>query len=178
MSRFPAVLLLLLAWVGCAGGTETAPPTQPAQTPAKQAPVPSEGKAMPSQSFRFSATFTENIPAQPPGKVFEVPVKLKNTSTEPWPGDVLAPSNKPLCAAYHLYSPGGEQTLREGIRTMITSSVQPGEEITLVLRVKAPDASGKYLLEPDIVQERVVWFSLSMKDSPPPRLAFEVKAAQ
>jgi hypothetical protein len=47
----------------------------------------------------------------------------------------------------------------DGLRTALPHDIAPGEDVTLQAAVKAPYMSGEYLLEFDMVQERVCWFA-------------------
>ncbi len=47
----------------------------------------------------------------------------------------------------------------DGVRTALPQRVAPGERLSLQPVVRAPDAAGEYLLEWDMLQEDVTWFS-------------------
>jgi hypothetical protein len=49
--------------------------------------------------------------------------------------------------------------LWEGERLEIPKSMAPGESVARFMTVTAPDEAGEYLLQPDLVEEFVAWFS-------------------
>jgi len=146
--------LLSLVLLGCSSGGDKQSPPQPVF----RAEVRETGP-LPAAAFSCALSLPAAVPAMQPGEVVNLQVSIKNTSSVAWPGNALAKTAKPLCAAYHIRSVTGTLILWDGNRTPITTEVAPGSEVTLVLRVKAPSTPGKYVLQPDLVQENVAWFS-------------------
>lgn len=87
-------------------------------------------------------------------------VRVRNVSTEAWPTDpALAPSER-IHLSYHWRSPAGEPLpFPEPVRVYFSRTLEPGEDETVSCHVRAPDVAGQYLLELDLVQENVAWFS-------------------
>lgn len=150
----PFLFLLPLVLLGCSSGGDTQAPPMPA--PKTQTSV---AGPLPAAAFSCALSLPASIPAMQPGEVVNVQVSIKNTSSVTWPCNALAKTAQPLCAAYHICSASGAPILWDGNRTPITTEVASGSEITLVLKVKAPNTPGKYVLQPDLVQENVAWFS-------------------
>lgn len=168
-------LILLLSLMACSGGDTAPAPTAPQAPPPP--PQPAEGTPLAAEAFSFSVSLLGPLPQLTPGQMVEVPVVVRNTSPAAWPGDTLAPTLRPLSLSYHLYTQAGEKAVWDGARTKVTSTVPAGGEISLSMRLKAPDAPGSYLLEPDLVQDRVAWFAGRMKEGGPEKLPLEVRAA-
>jgi hypothetical protein len=52
----------------------------------------------------------------------------------------------------------GRTVVRDDVRVALPRDLGPHEEVELLLTVTAPKEPGGYLLELDMVQERVAWF--------------------
>lgn len=92
-----------------------------------------------------------------PDSFTDVPVTLSNRGWLTWQSTQL-----PVFAlSYHWLSIDTEDVLiYDGLRTPFTAPVEPGEEVTVHARVRAPGYPGTYLLVWDIVQEHRTWLSL------------------
>jgi hypothetical protein len=107
--------------------------------------------------FNMQITIDNAPQNMKPGATTTVPVKVKNTSSEKWVRD----SANPINLSYHWRNEADKKsTVWDGMRTIITKDVAPGEEIALLPRVKAPKA-GNYVLEFDMVLDgpNGGWFS-------------------
>jgi hypothetical protein len=98
------------------------------------------------------------------GQKETVRVKIKNNSDVTWwargaPVNTRS-DNKFYVAAGNrwLKSDGGLLTNMDG-RYGISKDLAPGEEVELPLTVTAPADPGEYVLEVDVLQEGVAWFS-------------------
>jgi hypothetical protein len=129
----------------------------------------STGVPMAPASFAFSARQNGPIPPLVAGAVRDIAFVFKNESSLPWPARSLAETDKPMGAAYHILDPNGDVFMFEGFRSLITADVPPGHELVIELHVKAPDKPGRYLLQPDVLQETVSWFGMTppRKNNPP-----------
>jgi hypothetical protein len=88
-------------------------------------------------------------------------------------------ANPPVFLAYHWFAtatPGAPAVVRDGMRT----SLRAGEGLSeWVMRVRSPSEPGKYLLQVDIVEEGVTWFSEKAADrSAFPRYSIEVRSEE
>jgi SAM-dependent methyltransferase len=82
-------------------------------------------------------------------------VRLQNASDVTWPADdryLLRLGNHWLHADARLY-------LMDDGRTPLPHDLAPGQETELALAICSPPVPGRYLLEIDMVQEMVGWFS-------------------
>ncbi|MCP4896189.1 MAG: sulfatase-like hydrolase/transferase [bacterium] len=77
--------------------------------------------------------------------------------------------------AYHWLDLDGKVVVLDGKRTSLIRDVSPGEEIRLDAIVVAPARPGEYLLQWDLVHERVCWFA---QRDPTPLLPVPVTVTQ
>ena len=92
-----------------------------------------------------------------PDGVNDVPVTLSNRGWLTWQS-AHAPA---FALSYHWLSVDTEEVvIYDGLRTPFPQAVDPGEEIELQARVRAPGYPGTYLLIWDVVQEQRTWLSL------------------
>jgi len=61
-------------------------------------------------------------------------------------------------ASYHWLDPLGNPIVWDGPRTALQFPVAPGEEVELVLALRAPQPPGRYRLAVDLVEEFRYWF--------------------
>lgn len=101
----------------------------------------------------------ETIQAQP-GEVVTVPVQVTNSGERVWTSD--GPSFFAL--GYHLLDESGETITYDGARSRLAADVVPGETVVIQGSIVAPEEAGAYIIEWDMVQEAVTWFS--WKDTP------------
>jgi hypothetical protein len=86
---------------------------------------------------------------------------VQNTSHERWPSRGATR----VQLSYHWTDADGRTTVRGGPRTPLPSDVPPGETVTLVQRLLAPEVPGDYTVTLDLVREQVAWFSDKDPDS-------------
>lgn len=81
-----------------------------------------------------------------------IKVNVKNNGTMVW-----TPAEKNgVDLSYHILN--NNKAINEGQRASLPGNVETGQEVSLDLKVKAPNQPGKYNLELDMVQENVTWF--------------------
>jgi O-antigen ligase len=87
----------------------------------------------------------------------EIPVSLSNRGWLTWQSASL-----PVFAlSYHWLTPDSEEVVAyDGLRTPFPQPVEPGGDVTLHARVRAPGYPGSYLLVWDVVQEHRTWLSV------------------
>jgi hypothetical protein len=90
----------------------------------------------------------------PAGSVRLVEIEVENLGDEWWPAAEAEPE---IRAAYRWLDPSGAKHA-EGPRSLFTETVAPGQTTRLMLVVETPARAGAYVLEADIVHERVRWF--------------------
>ena len=85
--------------------------------------------------------------------VVQLPVKVTNNSTTPFQcGDHT------FGLSYHLLSDDGMMLKRDNARHFFKEQLKPGEKRIVALSILAPEETGNYLVEIDIVWEGVTWF--------------------
>jgi hypothetical protein len=108
------------------------------------------------------------------GEIYDVAVTVRNDSVVTWP----ATGANRVALSYHFLDPKTEQIVHLlGYRTYLPRDLQPGEEVTLDMRIYALRRPGAYLLMWDMVQESpdpegTVWFSI--KSGTPPLVPVEI----
>ena len=83
-----------------------------------------------------------------------VKVALQNTSNEIYSSTY----KNPIFIAYHWLDKNGRIIIQDGMRTKLPCDIYPNDKITFEIQVLAPDDTGDYVLEIDLVQELVCWF--------------------
>jgi hypothetical protein len=90
------------------------------------------------------------------GEVFTTTVVVTNTSVRTWPSAGV----RPVYLSYHWIQPdSGRVLILDGERTSLPHDLAPGEATTVTALVKVPPVTGALLLQWDLVQEDVTWFS-------------------
>ncbi|MBZ5587702.1 MAG: LTA synthase family protein [Acidobacteriia bacterium] len=90
----------------------------------------------------------------------DITMRLKNLGSETWSeaaGDHLS---------YHWRKPDGSVVEWDGMRARFRQPVRPGEAVELVARVHAPEASGRWLFEWEMVREQVAWYGPPVGGAP------------
>ena len=105
--------------------------------------------------FQVEWSACDAPPEVAPGEEFHAVVKLRNRSPHRWPHQGAAR----VRLSYHWRGPDGERIGFGGLRSELPTGVEPDQEITSWLAVKAPDQPGRYQLEVDPLFENVAWFS-------------------
>jgi O-antigen biosynthesis protein len=111
-----------------------------------------------TQPNRLGAQYTivEPIPQATIDQPLLLHVRVRNTGAEPWPHR----GAHPITLSYHWLDTQGKQIDFEGVRTMLSAPLRPGESAELTLQAEPPPRAGDYLLALDMVEEGVNWFSL------------------
>jgi hypothetical protein len=159
------IILIVLAAFAAQGAcsktnrTTNNPGSAQSQTTQKESPA-----ALPDEAFKAYITLDD-----PPAKLrtsepVVVQVRFRNDSPVFWwsrGGPInTRPDNKFYIAAGNrwLKSDGSLLTSMDG-RYGISKDLKPGEENEVPLKITAPKDAGEYILEVDLVQEGVAWFS-------------------
>jgi peptidoglycan hydrolase-like amidase len=90
-----------------------------------------------------------------PGTPYRLPITVTNTGLAPWP----ATGSSPVRLSYHWLDAAGRMAIWDGARTDLPREIAPGESVSLNALVVAPAQPGSYLLQWDLLQENVSWFS-------------------
>ena len=157
-SLFPVLLALalLVAAAGCKRSASTANTSAPA--PART-PGP-----MPDAAFKAQLTLPDPPAKLRAGQQERVQVHIKNASDVFWwarGGEVNDRNDNYfyIAAGNRWLKPDGTIYNDSDGRYGIGKDLKPGEETEVPLLVNAPKDPGDYLLEVDLIQEQVSWFS-------------------
>jgi len=153
-------------FVYACGGNPVNKPSNVGTPPAAVSPTPSGETplALPTNGFKAEITMIDPPAKLRTGQKENLRVKIKNASDVVWwarGGRInTRPDNKFYIAVGNrwLKSDGSLLTNMDG-RYGIGKDLKPGEETEVPLQVTAPKEAGDYLLEVDLVQEQVAWFS-------------------
>ena len=107
------------------------------------------------------------------GERSAVPVRVTNLSEAIWLTDI--PGGRHICIANHWLDANGVTVVPDDGRARLPRDLKPGESVDVTLDVTAPAAPGSYLLDVDLVQERICWFA--ERGSRTGRVPVEVRAA-
>ena len=118
----------------------------------------SDEKGMRPQSIADDAFRAEIVPADKTleieaGAIDKIAVSVRNASTAPWPDDRF------VNLGNHWRHANGEVERLDDGRASMYRTVGPGDTIDLTLEMQAPNETGAYLLELDLVIEGVAWFA-------------------
>jgi hypothetical protein len=90
------------------------------------------------------------------GEVFTTTVSVTNSGVRTWSAGGVRPVN----ISYHWIQPGSRRVLiLDGARTALPRDLAPGESAAVSAFVKVPPLTGTLVLQWDLVQEDVAWFS-------------------
>ncbi len=115
-------------------------------------------KGEPASKFNAIYTEVEDSPdSMSANLIYNFSIKVKNTGAVTWTRD----SGNGFFLGYHWIDfESKEMVVFDGNRCFLPGrEIAPGEEATFNLKVTAPSESGKYILQIDMVQEDVTWFS-------------------
>lgn len=92
-----------------------------------------------------------------PDSFNEIPVTLANRGRITWQSD-----QTPVFAlSYHWLTGDTEEVvIYDGVRTSFSQPVEPGGDVSVMARVRAPGYPGTYVLVWDVVQEHRTWLSV------------------
>ena len=92
-----------------------------------------------------------------PDSFNDIDVTLTNEGRLSW----QSTAEPPFALSYHFLNADTEDLIVfDGLRTPFARPIDPGEDVTMKARVRAPGYPGTYLLIWDVVQEHRTWLSL------------------
>jgi hypothetical protein len=124
-------------------------------------------RLVPNRDFNVRAQIepqADQIEAQT-GQTVVLPVRVLNQSPIAFQKGL-----SPFGLSYHLLRDDGTLVQFDNKRSFFWNPLGPGEERIIPLQVQAPDKSGVYLLEIDIVWEGVTWFKAKNNPAPSCRM--------
>jgi len=173
-----AALLCALALASCGGRPQPAAGNAARSNNAPPAPKPGATPGpLPDAAFKAEITLPDPPTKLRAGQKETVQVRVRNASNVFWwarGGETNdRPDNKFYIAAGDRWlKPDGSLVTNMDGRYGVPKDLKPGDETELPLAVTAPKEPGDYILEVDLVQEAVSWFS--EKGSPTARAKITV----
>jgi hypothetical protein len=158
--RFGKLFVVTLACALLAAGCGGRPSGNTASAPAaKSTPGP-----LPEPAFKAQLTLPGAPAKLRAGQKETIQVHIKNASDVFWwaRGGELNDRNDNwfyIAAGNRWLRPDGSLITDMDGRYGISKDLKPGEETEVPLIITAPKEPGEYLLEVDLVQEQVAWFS-------------------
>ena len=109
-----------------------------------------------------------------PGESVNLRVKVKNVSGAVWPTNGQEDRKYQVRLGNHWRDTNERMIAINDGRTQLPYDLKPGYEVELPLAITAPQTPGSYILEFDMVQERVTWFA-DVEESPSLKMKVIVK---
>ena len=121
---------------------------------------------LPSEGFRARLALPD-LPASaglaaemvPAGRQKILTVRVRNESPIVWPALGDADGRYQIKLGSHWLSERGDLVADDDGRTLLPYDLRPGDEVELPLLVTTPNRPGRYILQVDLVQEGIAWFS-------------------
>ena len=126
--------------------------------PEANRPWTTRREPLPDSAFRAKVSAIECPSTAWAGSRFELIVRVKNLSDVTWSATGAEHHQFWLRLGNHWLDEQKQVVRFDDGRTSLPWDIGPGEEIDLFLTIDVPKAPGRYLLELDMVQERVSWF--------------------
>ena len=117
----------------------------------------SAAHALPASGYAAGISMLECPQSLAPSEVAIVRVAITNLGSAVWQHDI--PAGRHITVANHWLSPSGGVVIADDGRARLMTTMAPGNRAEIELGVRAPDTVGEYLLEIDLVQERICWFA-------------------
>ena len=153
-----AALACALAAAGACGRSKTG------NTANSNKPGPRIAGPLPDNAFKAQLTLPDPPTKLRAGQKETVQVRLKNASQVFWWARGAEFNDRPdnmfyIAAGNRWLKPDGSLVTNMDGRYGISANLKPGEETEVPLGITAPKEPGEYILEVDLVQEAVAWFS-------------------
>ena len=117
----------------------------------------SAAHGLPASGYAAGISILEWPRSLAPSGAAIVRVAVTNVSNAVWQHDI--PAGRHITVANHWLSQSGELVIADDARARLTETMAPDSRAEIELAVRAPDTAGEYLLEIDLVQERICWFA-------------------
>ena len=138
------------------------------RSPELQAGDADRSMERPLSTFNEEITSTVKDLTVTSGGSFEIPVTIKNPTSEAWSGT----GKYPVTVSYKWFDNGAMLPI-EGDRTMLPANLPPGASVTLAVKGSAPTSGENLVIKVTMVQEGVAWFMI--KGSAPLELPVKIK---
>ena len=142
---------LAVALAGCGGYAGDSKPAVAGSSPVNVSPLP-------DSAYKAAITLENPPRTLRAGDQASLKVKVKNIGDGTWPALKPGAKYRVDLGNHWLDKNAATVSLDDG-RADLPHDLKPGEEVELVLNVKAPKVPGDYILELDMVHETLTWFS-------------------
>jgi len=146
----------------------------PSEQKTRPAPPEPDRAPLPAKGFRARIEVLEAPAAAPAATPLRIRVRVRNESPIVWRTHLAPDDRGRISLGNRWHAPGGDVLQWDDGRALLPRDLPPGTSVDLELAIVAPSVPGSYVLEVDMVQEGVSWFSL--KGSQPARHPFTVTA--
>jgi hypothetical protein len=121
-----------------------------------------EGRPFDPDVHRGRIEPTETTIEMTPGEMRVIHFRVTNTGTQTWPWhNPEIYEGRQVRLSYHWFNDDGSVYEYDGLRTWLPCRIRPGGSTVIPLMVRAPTATGTYILDVDLVHER--WFGCSTR---------------
>ncbi len=156
-----------LALIGCGPGHTAS--SDAGGRGAEQSPIAGSLATGPLPDSAFKASISVSSPPTKlrPGQKELLEVTVKNIGNATWPAHGRSGDGYFQVNLGNVWFAGDARiTDNPYLRSGLPNDVPPGATVTLPLEITAPGKPGEYLLQIDLVQEMVSWFSEKGNNSP------------
>ncbi|MGC4084380.1 MAG: hypothetical protein QM736_20270 [Vicinamibacterales bacterium] len=113
--------------------------------------------ALPSDGYRARIQLHTAPMTMEAGAKVTLGLTVTNMSAVTWLADI--PGGRHICLANHWLDAHGSVVVPDDARARLRQDLAPGQSDEMRIDVQTPASPGKYLLEIDLVQERICWFA-------------------
>jgi len=128
---------------------------------------------LPDSAFRAELGVLYATPEVHAGGKIDLQVLVLNGSNVTWPGCQHGSRDFQIYLGSHWLDSSEQHWTKDEGRAPLPTDLAPGESTIIGLTLNAPTQPGEYVIELDLVQEKVSWFGL--KGSHPKRLRIRVE---
>lgn len=118
-----------------------------------------ESKPMADDGFKADLKLMNSVESIRKNTSFKLKVQISNTSKRIWPAKPSEEGYYQVCLSYHWLDNNGNIIIWDGARTNLPYNLKPkNTPLNIEMTVIAPNIDGNFILEIDLVQEKVAWF--------------------
>ena len=111
------------------------------------------GDPLPPEAWVASVSLNAELPTFTAGRTVPLELSVRNDSPVAWP------ASAGLKVGDHWRTDSGTTVVFDGARAQVGADLDSGQTRTVLLEVVTPGDPGDYVLEVDLVQEMIGWFS-------------------
>lgn len=115
-------------------------------------------ESIPNGEYKYKIDIIKKVEVVKKNELFHFLVKLTNTSNLNWSDRFLEDGKYRIALSYHWLNKDGVVEILDGVRTPLPKMVNSGKSIEILMNIIAPDKTGDYILELDMIHEQCAWF--------------------